>query len=334
MEQSRMSIAMGRKGHPTAARLARMTLIAGVLGAAVPSALALDHTGAERALMQGRVDEAVATLRSQSPIDGRAHLLLCRAFYAQAMEDEAISECEAALQTLNTSEAQDWMGRVYGMKANHAGPIAGFGLARKVKAAFEAAVQLDPASPEAANDLSEYYIAAPLVVGGGLDKAEDLATRVEHTLPQPAHRIRALIAEKRKDYPAAESEFRLAVGVAGHPDAWSDLGGFYYRRNQPAKGLDALKHCVAADPTHDASLVDAASILKENQREPALAEQWLRLYLEGNAHSDAAPVFKVHVELGELLAHDGDRAGAKIELSKAQALASQYAPARKAMQTQ
>ena len=72
------------------------------------------------------------------------------------------------------------------MKAEHAGPIAGLSLALKVKAAFEAAVALDPRNGAAANDLSEFYIDAPAMIGGGLDKTAALADHVAAQLPQQA----------------------------------------------------------------------------------------------------------------------------------------------------
>lgn len=286
--------------------------------------------------MLGRIDEAVMTLQhivSANPTDGQAYLLLCRGFYAEEHEEEAVTACENALQTLsNNSEAQDWMGRAYGMEADHAGPISGIALARKVKAAFESAAQLDPRNGPAVNDLSEFYIDAPAIIGGGQDKAAALADRVQAQLPQQAHRIRALAAEKRKDYGTAEREFKAAVSVANHPDAWSDLGAFYMKRSEEDQAVDALKQCLAIDRSKDASIVDAASLLDKMHREPQLAEQALQDYLAGNAKSDAAPSPKVHVMLGKLFAGAGNKAGAKIEFETAVKLASNYAPATQALQ--
>jgi Tfp pilus assembly protein PilF len=285
--------------------------------------------------MQGNIDESVnqlQTLLAANPADGKAHLLLCRAYYAEELAEQAVTECEAALQTNNTSEAQDWMGRAYGIKADAAGPIAAYKLARKVEAAFEAAVQLDANNDAAVDDLSEYYVNAPSLLGGGYDKAIALADRVQARLPQPAHRIRALVAERRHDFDTAEQEFRAAVGVSGRADAWSDLGGFYGRRKQDEKAVEALQRGIATDRGHGESTVDAASILYDIRRENRLAEQSLRLYLAGNAKTDAAPAVKVHVILGKLLAEDGDKAGAKIEFNKALELASSYGRAKKALQ--
>jgi len=290
----------------------------------------------EKVLMQGRADDAIArlhTLTAANPQDGHAHLLLCRAFYAEELADQAISECEAALITLsNDSKAQDWMGRAYGMKASRSGPIAGYKLASKVRVAFETAVELDPRNEDAVNDLGEYYVGAPALVGGGADKAFALATRVETQLPQTSHRIRAMAAEKQHDQDTAEREFKAAITEGGHPDAWFDLGHFYYRRNQKDQALDALHHAIEADRARGPALVDVASILVRMHTEPETAERALRDYLASNAKTDAAPAFKAYVDLGNLLESTGDKQGAQTQFQDALALARNYPPAKKAIQ--
>jgi len=290
---------------------------------------------AQSALMQGRVDEAVAMLQGivgKDPKDASAHLLLCRAYYSEKMADPAVAECETALQGLGSnSEAQDWMGRAYGLKADSSGPIAGYKLAKHVLAAFEMAVSLDGKNAAAANDLSEYYVNAPSFVGGGLDNATALADKVQTTLPQAAHRMRAMIAEERKDYETAEREFSAAVGVAGRADAWVDLGQFYAKRKELDKAVESLHKALAADPTRDASVVDVASLLIEIHREPELAEKTLREYLDRGVKSDDAPVVRVLVELAKVREAAGDKVGAKTQLEKALALARDYEPAKRAL---
>jgi len=319
---------------------AGLLLVAAATGARRGNAVepaAAQRNAAERALMQGQIDAAVAGLRgalSANPKDAQAHLLLCRAFYAEDLADEAVDECEAAMEGLsNNSEAQDWLGRACGQKAQNAGYISGYKLARRVQAAFERAVEIDPKNGAAVDDLSEYYIAAPAIIGGGVDKAEALAKHSLTAAPQAAHRTQALVAEANKDYGRAEDEFRAAVMVAGRPEAWVDLGHYYARRRQFDLAVDALRKCMAADRAMDAAVVDAASILMEMDREQETAEKMLRGYLAGNAKSDAAPAFKVHVQLGDLLLKKGDKDGAKIEMEKALAMVHDYAPAKKALQS-
>ena len=301
------------------------------------SSHASDLPSATRALLDGDNDNAVAQLKqilastpASDPSHDQAHLLLCRAYYAQSMASAAASECSAALHTLaGDSSAQDWAGRAHGMQADGAGPIAGLRLALKVRNAFEAAVRINPLNGDAVNDLSEYYIQAPSIVGGGLDKAALLADRSQAQLPQNAHRIRAMAAEKQKDYVTAEREFRAATAVANRPNAWADLGAFYSRRAQPDKAVEALRRAIVLNRTHDATLVDAATTLTEVNREPRLAERALRDYLASQSKSDAAPAFKVHVQLAKLLRGEGNTADAKIELEHSLELASGYAPARR-----
>ena len=297
---------------------------------------ATERAAAERALMQGQIDEAVARaqrLAAADPKDGQAYLLLCRSFYAEAHAEEAIDACTKATQVLpHSSEAQDWLGRSLGMKAERAGPIAGLSLALKVRAAFETAVALDPENGDAINDLGEFYIAAPMIIGGGLDKSAALANQALAQRPQPAHRILAMTAEKRKDYDTAEREFRAAVAVANRADAWNDLGAFYRRRGEYDKAVEALKQGLAVNRAKDAGLVDAASLLDRMHREQALTEKALRDYLESGVKSDDAPAIKVHVMLGKLLESEGNKSGAKIEFEAALQMAAGYAPAKQALQ--
>jgi tetratricopeptide (TPR) repeat protein len=298
--------------------------------------LVADEAQADSLLQQGRVDEAAAMLHETlgaQPGDAVAHQLLCRVYYSQDMADPAIHECELAVSNApSDSDDQMWLGRAYGLKAAHASPFSALGLAKKVHVAFERAVQLDPENVHAMNDLGEYYVSAPSMVGGGLDKAEALAEKMKAHSVSQYHRLLALIAEKKKDFPAAETEFKNAVAAGKAPEAYIDLGHFYVRQHQPDKAVGPLKAGIDADRKKDAVLVDAASILTSAQREPQLAESLLREYLASPAKSDAAPAFKVHVQLGNLLAQAGDSAGAHGEYAAAVALASQYAPARKAMQ--
>lgn len=320
-----------------AAGLILLVVTAGAkCGNAIEPAVA-QRNAAERALMQGDVDAAMAGLHvylNSNPNDAQAHLLLCRAYYAEERSDTAVMECEAAMNGLSAnSEAQDWLGRACGQKAQNAGYITGYKLARRVQAAFERAVEIDPKNGSAVDDLAEYYIGAPAIIGGGVDKAVGLADRELKLAPQAAHRTYALAAETNKDYARAESEFRAAVQVANHADAWADLGHYYARRKQFDQGVEALRRCKEADTGMDATVVDAASILMEMDRETEQAERLLRGYLAGRSKSDDAPAFKVHLQLGKLLEKKGDKAGAKNEFEAALALAHDYGPAKKALQS-
>jgi tetratricopeptide (TPR) repeat protein len=169
-------------------------------------------------------------------------------------------------------------------------------------------------------------------VGGGLDKAQALAPRLMAISPAKGHRLLGLIADKKNDAARAEAEFKAAVAAGHAPDAYVDLAEFYQRRGQADKAYAALQASIEANHAKDASLVDVASLLTTLNRSPELAERILRDYLASGTKSDDAPAFKVHVQLGEMLKKRGDSAGARREFEAAVALASNYVPARKALQ--
>lgn len=291
--------------------------------------------GAEHNLLQGDADAAAALLKSSlaaQPSNGAAHLLLCRVFLSEELASQAVSECQAALANglARDSDAQDWTGRALGLAASRAGMLSGFKLALQVRDAFETAVALNPNSEAACHDLGEFYTSAPAVVGGGNDKALALAFRVQNTLPETAHRIRAMAAERDKDYGAAEREFQAEAAVAHRPGAIVDLAGFYRRRHDSARAVSTAAMTIAADHDFDSTLVEAGNILRDANQN-ALAVQAMRSYLAHGDKSDRAPAFQVHTLVAAILARSGDKAGARAEYQQALALASNYAPAQKGL---
>ena len=312
----------------------RLCSLLALLALSLP--LRADHAQADSLLQQGRVDEASAMLReivSSQPDNAKARQLLCRVYYAQEMADDAVRECElAAAADPNDSDTQMWLGRAYGLKASKANALTAFSLAKKVRTAFERAVQLNPANVHAMSDLGEYYVDAPAIVGGGLDKAQRLALQMQPYSAARYHRLLAEIANKKKDTATAEAEYRAAAAAGKTPEAFIDLGQFYQEKGQMDKAMAAVQAGVEADRKNDSVLVDAASILTATKRSPELAERLLREYLSSPAKSDGAPAFKVHMQLGDLLLKRGDAVGAHHEYAAALAMASNYVPARKAMQ--
>ena len=286
-------------------------------------------------LMRGHLEEASNQLHqslSVNPADGVAHLLLCRDNLAQDRTDAAVAECQAAVNALPaSSEAEMWFGRALGAKASH-NPLSGLSLAKRVHAAFERAVLLDPHDVLATSDLGEFYLGAPGVVGGSADKATSLANALLPQAPAKAHRLLALIAEKdHSDLATAEAEYKLAVDAGHTPEAYSDLALFYQRHKRYDDMLAAAKQALAADTRHGPVEVDVASILTDGKRAPDLAIAALRAYLGSPNQTDEAPVPRVRVQLGTLLLKRGDKAGAKYEFTTAAALAPDYEAAQKAV---
>jgi tetratricopeptide (TPR) repeat protein len=284
-------------------------------------------------LMTGKADDAIVRLNlslAANSNDAEAHNLLCRVFYQEERWDDAIRECETAVKLVpGNSNYHLWLGRAYGEKADSIHSIKAYGLAKKVRDEFERAVQLDGSNVDALSDLGEFYTAAPGIVGGGKQKAQGVVQTLERYGPVQAHQLRGRLAEKDKNYAAAEAEFKAAVDASNRPaSAWMDLAAYYARLRQWSSMLDAMHSGIDADAKaeepHGPALVEAANLLVRSGQDPRLAIQLLRLYLDSPNKSADSPAFQVHAQLGRLLEQQGDHDGARQQNDAAAALAHAY----------
>jgi Flp pilus assembly protein TadD len=307
-------------------------LVRAALAASIPSNL-IEPVTAD--LTVGRADDAISRLRSSlaaNPGDAEAHNLLCRVYYQEERWDDAIHECETAVKLMPLDSGYHlWLGRAYGEKADAIHSIKAYGLAKKVRAEFERAVQLDGGNVDALSDLGEFYTAAPEIVGGGKKKAQGVAQALEQSDPAEADQLKGHLAEKDKNYTLAETEFKDAVEASKQPaGAWMELASFYARRRQWDQMLEALHAGIDADAKaekpHGPPLVDGAAILIRYNQEPQLAIQLLRLYLASSNKSADSPAFQVHARLSRLLEQQGDHEGAQQQIAAAAALAREYRP--------
>jgi tetratricopeptide (TPR) repeat protein len=280
-------------------------------------------------LKQGRANEAlqqVNTVLARNPQDAQALNLRCRVYYEEEMWDQAVSSCEAAVQAEpGNSGFHDWLGRAYGEKASTASLMAAYRLAHKVAAQFQQAVQLDPHNVQALEDLGQFDVSAPLVAGGGLSRAASVARQLQGVDAAAALTLEARIAEARHDYTTAENDYTAAIGKSTHPAAgWMELAAFYLRRGRYDDMVAAARRGVTLDTANGPALVDGAEALAQARRDPQTAIQWLREYLHSDRLSEDAPAFVVRTKLAQLLAGEGDAAGAQRELASARALAAGY----------
>src|SRR5690348_9438524 len=86
--------------HRTLSPRRALLALGGIALLALPcTSRAADLPSATHALLEGNNDTAIAQLKqilAFNSSNGQAHLLLCRAYYAQSMASAAASECTAA----------------------------------------------------------------------------------------------------------------------------------------------------------------------------------------------------------------------------------------------
>ncbi len=286
-------------------------------------------------LEQGRVDEAISEFQSRVnkyPNEAESYNLLCRAYFQIGEWDRGISACERAT-ALDPSNGvyHLWLGRAYGEKADSSSFITAAGLAKKVRQEFETAVQLAPNNADARNDLAEFYLEAPGIVGGGRDKAENQAQALANLDLARADWIKGRIAEKNKDYATAEKKYHDAIlDSHGGAHAWFNLALYYWHHQDLDNMQKTLYQAVAAPMDRPEVIMESAELLIRGGRDFPAAVQWLNRYLNGTMVEEA-PAFKAHYLLGTVLEKQGKKDEAAAQYRAALALAKNFSRAQQAL---
>jgi tetratricopeptide (TPR) repeat protein len=127
--------------------------------------------------------------------------------------DEAIRHLEQCVALQPTvSSYRLWLGRAYGLQAQHGGIFTALGHVRGVHREFVEALRLDPRNHDARHDLLLFYLRAPRIVGGNVHKARSLAADCEPLDADMARVLRAMILVEAKECEAAWRE-AAAIGT-------------------------------------------------------------------------------------------------------------------------
>ena len=242
----------------------------------------LDYSRAEELYRRTDYAGAIEALMAAPPKNAAADALRGRACFMEGRYKEATASLERAVaeDPLN-SGYYDWLGRAYGRLAEASSFLAALGNARKTVRAFEKAVILDPSNLEALSDVFEYYLQAPGVAGGGLDKAEAISRRFASLNQAEYHWSRARIAERRQDFDAAEREYRAALRAEPNEIGRAlDLAAFLSSRGRLDESDAIFQSAAMTHPTPPKVLYARAAAYIQSKRKLDEAQALLRKYLE------------------------------------------------------
>ncbi len=222
--------------------------------------------------------------------------------YAAEDYEKATSLFEQAIQAQpRTARYHNWYGKACGRRAERAVFFRAMGLARKVASSFEKAVDLDPDNTNFLNDLLDFYLAAPALVGGGSDKAPALAERLARISVPEGHRARALILAKKKDYEEAEREYRRALEL--EPDKAGrllELAAFVAERGRYGEADALFDRAARLAPDSPEYLFTRGKKLAVAKRDPQQARELLERYLKSARKPDDPPPSEVEALLKKL----------------------------------
>ena len=241
-----------------------------------------DLSRAEELYQRMEYGRSIEVLQTVDERDAAVYALLGKAHFMQGQYKQAIADLEKAVgQDSLNSDYYDWLGRAYGRLAEESSFLSAFGYAKKTVRAFERAVELGPSNLEALSDVLEYCLQAPGVVGGGLDKAETIARRFAGLDAAEYHWARARLAEKRKDFEAAEREFRAALATAPNDVGRAlDLATFLSSRGRYGESDTLFRAAEDNHPRSPKVLYARAAAYIQSKRKLDEAEALLVRYLE------------------------------------------------------
>jgi tetratricopeptide (TPR) repeat protein len=196
----------------------------------------------------------------------------------------------AAAAAPANSEYQDWLGRAYGKRAETSNFLSAAGWASKARDAFKRAVELDPKNPDALDDLFDYYLDAPGFMGGGIEKAEQVADRITAIDPAQGLYDKAKLDQKAKEYSKAEAHLRQAVAIApqgiGH---MIELAKLLAKEGRIRESDQVFAQAQKAAPNSPLVMFAYADVLIKQKRELDEAKSLLEKYLQSPITPDDPP---------------------------------------------
>ena len=269
-------------------RVAMTFAITGLLTAATSSEL----ERARQIFSRSQYQAALTVLAPVSSVaDGPTQELLGKAYFMLADYKKAAQAFEKATTiTPNSSTYFHWLGKAQGRRAESSSPFTAPMYASKARGAFEKAVELDGKNLEAINDLFSYYLEAPGFLGGGLDKAANLANRIQALDPVEYHYAMAQIADKQKDYRGAESHFRRAFELAPRQvGRIIDLAKYLSIHGKEKESETLFLQAEKIAPNEPRVMFERAQYLIRAKKDLDVAKSLLERYLKSPLTSDHPP---------------------------------------------
>lgn len=249
--------------------------------------------------------------------DIEAMAYLGRTYLARRRAAQAVDWLQRAVQRAPArSDLHDWLAQALGISAQRAPLVRQLGLAVKAGKEFARAVELDAANLDALDDLIEFQIEAPAVLGGSLAKARAHAAEMLQRDRLRGRLALARVLLRAEGLAAAEHELAgAAADFPADPRPPAALGGMLTDAGQYERAFAAFDAALRLDPDNaDAQLGLGRAAALSGQRLQA-AEEMLGRYLQRLPPGDTAALADCHLELAALdeKRHAARRARAEYE---------------------
>jgi tetratricopeptide (TPR) repeat protein len=225
------------------------------------------------------------------PPGGEAYFLMGRDYFGLSQFKQATENFQKAVALdPKNSDYELWLGRTWGRRAEAASPLTAPSAASKARQCFELAVKLDPRNQEAVNDLFDYYLNAPGLLGGGLEKAAKVAKHIAELDEAEGHFAEAQLADRRKQFDTAEQHFRRAMQLAPKQvGRVIDLARYLAKRGRVQESDEVFAQAEKIAPGSPKLLYSRARTYVETKRNLDQARKLLQQYMQSNLTPEDPP---------------------------------------------
>jgi len=236
-------------------------------------------------------ESSLRLLAQDTAPDAPTYLLTGKNYFMLGDYKKAVDSFEKALsENPRSSDAELWLGRAWGRRAENGGGPMAMIYASRTRQCFEKAIALDPHNREAKNDLFDFYLNAPGFIGGGVDKAEAAARGIATERPAEYEFEEAQIAEKKNDFTSAEAHLRRAMELApSEAGRVVDLARFVAKRGRLPESDQLFARARTLAPGNPGIALAEARTDIENHRNLDQARKLLQGYLQSSLTPDDPP---------------------------------------------
>jgi len=240
--------------------------------------------------------------------------------------DDAAASFERAIEfSPNRSEYHLWLGHAYTRQLAAANFIRKGVIGRRIGPQYDKAVELDSSNVAAAEARVDFYLEAPGMVGGGVDKARAEAARLTKLSAYHGGFAQAKIHEKSKSWDQAEAEYRNLIRA--FPDSSRPvvtLATLLQNQERFPEAFQVIDARLARFPSDTVAIYQLGRAAAISGKELTRGEAALRKFLSLLGVNDPQSRANAHYRLGMIREKQGDIATARTQYDSAIALNPRY----------
>jgi tetratricopeptide (TPR) repeat protein len=309
-------------------------LAAGAIYASAALAQSADSVvrQATRLFETGNSAAAIALAHPLADTSAAAATLLGRIAWQSANYKDAARWLDAAIaHDPRFVDAYVWRGRTYVQEIETTSFLRKGGVAGRARSMFEKAVEIDPSNFEAHEARTEYFMQAPGIAGGSIDKARAEANAAKRSSPVRGALLVGRVEEKAGKPAAAEAEYRAVI--ASFPDSsggWEALTTLYQTQSRWDDAFRIIDDRLRGNPNDYGMLYQLGRAASLSGQRLEAGEDALRRYL-ARENARKALDSSVHFRLGAIREKRGDAQEARREYETAIALDPRNVAAKRAL---